>query len=324
MSPHTSQFFFFSLFGLASLCAGYTARRRGWVNEDVSRAIHFHTIVWVWSTVLLLSLWRLPPEATNLWLALIQPVMMAVGAYGMIPVAKLLGCKGKQIGVMAIAGGLGNNGFTLGSYLCYSLLKPAEEALAYGLTFVFLTTVSVVPLIFPLARRYGDGDGSDEPFAKLVVRSYLDLRALPMYASLVGIALAVWAVPYPTKVSQWGIVDVLMYVGAFGGYFGIGLRLRLGDSAAYIKQHTTLAMVKFIVLPCVAGVLLWAVCLTPWPLGDLAQRVVWVQSTVPAAIITVMLANLFHLDVRMASVLWVWNTLVFVLVVLPVLFWMWG
>jgi predicted permease len=57
------------------------------------------------------------------------------------------------------------------------------------------------------------------------------------------------------------------------------------------------------------------------PLAPLGQKVVLVEAFMPVAIQAVMIANLFHLDGRMASTLWLVNTVLFALVPLPVLVW---
>lgn len=324
MTPQTTRFLAFALFGLASLIAGYTARRRGWIHEDRSKQIHFHTIVWIWSTALLLSLWRIPPRAENLWLLAIQPVIMALSAYGVIPLARWIGCTRGQVGVMAIAAGLSNNGFTLGAYLCYTLIHPAEEALAYGLAFVSIMNASMVLLIYPMARHYGTMPTNGQSLGKLILHSYIDLRAMTMYAAITGVILAVTRAPYPAFVDQLHLMDILFYLGAFGGYFGIGLRLRLGDSAAYLKQHTLLAVMKFAFMPVTAAVILWGISLTPYPLDHVARQVTRIETATPTGIILVMIANLFGLDTRMASVLWMWNTLLFVMIPLPIIIWLSG
>jgi len=324
MSHHAIQFLIFVLFGLTSLCTGYTARRRRWLHEDRSRQIHFPTIVWVWSTALLLSLWRIPPRAENLWLLAIQPVLMATTAYGMIPLARLIGCTRDQTGIMAIAAGMSNNGFALGAYLCYTLVKPADEALAYGLAFVSIMNASMVLLIYPLARHYGQPPKRDQSVASLVFHSYIDPRAAPMYAAVTGVVLAVMGAPFPEAIARWHLIDILFYLGAFGGYFGIGLRLRLGDSIGYLKHHCLLAVMKFAAAPAIVASVLWLISRTPWPLGTTAIQVAHIESATPTGIITVMLANLFHLDTRLASVAWVWNTLFFIAVPLPIIFWIMG
>ena len=152
---------------------------------------------------MLLSLWRIPLRVENLWLLAIQPIVMAATAYGVIPLAKRIGCTPSQTGVMVIGAGLSNNGFTLGAYLCYNLLSPPQEALAYGLAFVSIQVASMVLLIYPLARHYsqlsqpGQQSQNDQSLTKLIIGSYLNIKALPLYAALTGVALAVMQVPFP-------------------------------------------------------------------------------------------------------------------------------
>ena len=142
---------------------------------------------------------------------------------------------------------------------------------------------------------------------------------MSMYGALVGVSLALLHVPFPESIDQWHVLDVLFYLGGFGGYFGIGLRLRLGDSRRYLKHHVLIASLKLVLMPLAALAVLALINLTPTPPLALMQRVVMVQSMVPSAIITVMIANVFHLDPRMASVAWVWNTLLFCGLSLPVI-----
>lgn len=300
-----------------SLCAGYLSRRRHWIKEDFSRHIHWFTVVVIWSLAMVICLWRLPPRIENLWLLIIQPVMMCCSAYGMIPLARWLRCTDVQTGVMVIGAGLGNNGFTLGAYLCYSLLEPPQEALAYGLAFVSVQVASMVLLIYPLALHYGRSSSDSSPrrsILQLILSSYLNARAATLYAAMIGVTLAVMRVPFPEVIDRWHLVSILFYIGAFGGYFGIGLRLRLGDTRLYGKHLILLGAIKFVLTPLVAVSVLWLIRLTPSPLDLVAQQVTIIESFMPAGIILVMLANLFGLDTRMASVLWVWNTLMFLAV----------
>ena len=122
MDDRTLQFLIFSAVNVASVFAGHQARVHGLVKETASRKIHFCTFVFVWSTVALFALWRLPPRAENAWLLLIEPVLVAGPAFAMILLGRLLGLRRAAIGVLAIGAGLGNLGFTLGAYLCYVLL----------------------------------------------------------------------------------------------------------------------------------------------------------------------------------------------------------
>ena len=320
MPDPTTRFLVFIAFSATALSLGYAARVRGWLYEAASRSIHFVTVVGVWSIAAVFSLWRLPRDPSIVWLLVIQPLLVALTAYGVIPLARRFGCSPRQVGVVAVGAGLSNNGFTLGSYLCYALLHPPEQALAYGIAIVMSMMAWTVPLIYPMARRFGSNNDQSS-VARLIVSSFLDIRALPLYAATTGATLAFTGVPFPDAVDRLHVIDVLFYLGALGGYLGIGLRLRLGDSLRFIKQHALLAVVKFAVAPAAVFVMLSAVAASPWPLDPLAASVVQIQATMPTAIVMVMIANLFNLDARMASNLWVCNTVLFVLIPLPVIVW---
>lgn len=322
MSP-TFKFLIFATFSMASLWAGYLCRRKGWLHEDASRPIHFHTIAWVWSLVSLLSLWRAPLVAADLGLVVMQVVIVAAAGYGAIPIARLAGRSREATGVIAVASAGGNLGFTLGAYLCYSVLDDSSRALGYAIAYVSVMQIAAVVLTYPIARHFGT-EGGGRSLVLIMVTNFLDLRAMPLYGALAGQLLGMNHVAPPHWIIDAYVMDILFYIGSFGGYFGIGLRLRLGDSFRCIPEHTVLAGMKFLFIPTLTALLLLFLSLTPWTLGPTARDVVLIQSAMPTAIQTVMLANLFHMDVRLASVLWLWNTLLFFVVSMPVIFAIFG
>jgi len=327
MDTRTVQFIVFCVFNAVCLAAGYGARRRNLLGEHAARPIHFVTVSFVWGAVALLSLWKLPPQSANLWLILIEPLLVAVPAFAVIPIARKMGCDNKQTGVIAVSAGLGNLGFTLGAYLCYTLLGSSAEqgdaALAYAVAQVNLMAMAGVLMMYPLARHFGGKHRGDMSITRLILISFLDLRALMVHCAIIGVVLAYMNVPYPGVIDDYYTIDILFYLGGFGGYFGIGLRLRLGDARRYLREHTLLAAVKFAGIPLLSVGILVAMNLTPVSLASLGQRVVFVEAFMPVAIQSVMIANLFHLDGRMASTLWLVNTVLFVLFPLPVLiFWL--
>lgn len=325
MDPRTLQFTIFCVFNALCLTAGYGARRRNLLGEHTARPIHFVTVSFIWGAVALLSIWKLPPQAANLWLLAIEPLLVAVPAFAVIPIARRMGCDNKQTGVIATSAGLGNLGFTLGAYLCYTLLgseaTQGEAALAYAVAQVNLMAMSGVLMLYPLARHFGEPHARGQSVVRLIVINFLDLRALMVHCAIVGVVLAYMKVPYPAIIERYRVIDVLFYLGGFGGYFAIGLRLRLGDTRQYLREHALLAAVKFAGLPVLSLGVLALVNLTAAPLAPLGQKVVLVEAFMPVAIQSVIIANLFHLDGRMASTLWLVNTVLFSLLPLPVLVW---
>jgi predicted permease len=188
----------------------------------------------------------------------------------------------------------------------------------------FIQLVLAIPMIYPIAQHYGLPAEERRPVPRLIWDSVIGIRAWGLYGSFVGLALAAMRLPIPRQVYDWHILDTLFFLSAIGGYFGIGMRLRLSDAFGFTKQHLLLATMKFAVTPLVTLAMLMLVNLSPHPLPPLAWHVLLIESAMPAGISTVILSNLFHLDARMASTLWVWNTAAFLVIVMPAILWLYG
>ena len=323
MDPKTRIFLVFLGFSLASLAGGYAARKRRWVSEHASRPLQLYALLLGWGPVALLSFWRLPlgrGEGTPLAiLTLSQPVLMLAAAGVMERISRWMGCTHSQRGVLIIGAGLSNTGFTLGSYLCYALLEPGASALDYGIVGTTSMGVFIVLLFYPIAWHFSREGKST--FRRLVLESFINIRALPLYMAIVGLGLNRSGVAVPAQVDEWHVREVLFFLGGGASYAGIGLRLRLGDSLAAWRMHLALAFIHFVVYPVVTLGLLHGVRAAGLEPGALVWDVLMVQSFVPTAVNIVILSNIFHLDARLASVLWLWNTLGFCVVVLPVVMW---
>jgi predicted permease len=315
----TLKFALFMIFSAAALTAGYGMRKRGLAHESLSRPVHWVTLVVIWSPIVMVMFWRLDVEPQLAVVMLIQPVMMLwcwlVGA----ALARWLRLPRHQAGVLVLCSALSNQGFTLGGFLCYVLLTPAEDAMSYAVAYVTSMQVFMVLIFYPVARHYGPGDS--QPVGKLIAANFTDIRALPLVAAAVGTLLSVLDVgrAFAQSLVDIGAMDVGFFLGAAGSYLGIGLRLRLGDSARYWRLHGALAVVRFAALPLATGLVVWLAPAAGLPLAPLPRDVLMIESFTPVAINAVIISNLFHLDARAASVLWLWNTVLFCLIPLPVL-----
>lgn len=336
MDARTLEFVALALVSALSIFGGYLSRERGWLHEEFSRKIHWFTIVVLWSLAALLLLWNLPPEPENLWVLAIEPLLVVVPAFLIIPIAKRIGLKRNQVGVLALAAGLRNSGFALGSFLAYAILPAgvllrqqgmmdetqAEamslSALAYGTLIVMTMSMAVVIFLFPIAQHFGDlGQTS---LGRVIFKSFVDWKAMLFYASAAGIVLAYLEVPVPEQVFDWQVHKVLMYVGASAAYFGIGMRLHVDQVRLHLKSHVVVAGVKYLATPALTLVLLIIarnVGVSPPP--ALLEQTFVLMAFMPPAIQSVMVSNLFHLDARMAGSVWLVNTVLFVVVVLPLI-----
>ncbi|MGB0767916.1 MAG: AEC family transporter [Phycisphaeraceae bacterium] len=339
MDPRT-EFFALVVVSALSIAAGYLARARGILHEDVSRKVHWVTIVILWSSAGFFALWNLEPKIANLWVLAIEPLLVVIPAFLIIPLAKAIRLKRNQIGVLALAAGLRNSGFALGAFLAYAILPVGDllrqeagpdgvlspkranalsiSALAYGLLIVMTMSMAVVIFLFPMVQHFA-GDGEDQtPIGRIIYKSFVDWKAMLFYSSAAGIALAYSPIDCPAIVHDWYILKVLIFVGSAAAYFGIGMRLHFDQLRPHIKSHAILAGVKFVATPILTlGLLLIARNLGNAPPPPLLDQTFVLIAFMPTAIQTVIVANLFHLDARMAGSVWIVNTLAFICVVLP-------
>jgi len=336
MDTKSIEFLLLCAFSIVAIVAGYAAREKGWLREEASRPVHWVTIVVLWSAGGLLSLWNLTPDPANLWILVVVPLTVALPAYAVLPIGRAMGLPRRRIGVLALAAGTANSGFTLGAFLCYTLLPSPKlleqsvaggatahqltyNALAYGVLTVMTMSASVVFLLFPLAYKLGDHGQDDLPLRRVITKSFVDWKAMMFYTAAVGVALAYLRVPFPEVVHDWHLLKVLFYLGAGTAYFGVGLRLHFSELRPHLRTHLLLAGLKFVALPLMTGAILLAATrlgvVAPPP--RLMVQALMLLAFMPSAIQTVILSNLFHLDARMASSVWTVNSVLFFLIPLP-------
>lgn len=334
------EFFALIIASAISILAGYISRERGWLHEDFSRKIHWVTIVVLWSSAGCLALWHLDPDPANLWVLVVEPLLVIGPAFLIIPLAKAIKLKRNQVGVLALAAGLRNSGFALGAFLAYAILpvgnlmrqqagpdgilKPEQanalsiSALAYGMVIVMTMSMAVVIFLFPMVQHFASDEDDKQPIGQIIYKSFVDWKAMLFYAAAAGIAMAYLKVPVPPVIEDWYILKILIFVGSITAYFGIGMRLHLDQIRPHIKSHAILGAVKFFVTPLLTiGLLLIASNLGIDPPPAMLVQTFILIAFMPSAIQTVIVANLFHLDARMAGSVWIVNTLIFLCIVLP-------
>jgi predicted permease len=178
-----------------------------------------------------------------------------------------------------------------------------------------------VLLAFPMAKHFAS-EQPGGPMWRLVMRSLLDWRSIGLPMAVAGIALSVLSVPRPAAIDQLRVVEILMYAINIAAYFGIGLQLEMSYVPVLKKLIVGLAFTRYI-LGAVTGLGLVALTLlTPWPLHGVAREVVLIESFVSTAVTNVAVASMFGLRPKEASVLFVTNTLLYLVVVLPLVLWM--
>ncbi|MFA6134591.1 MAG: AEC family transporter [Phycisphaerae bacterium] len=300
---------------VASGAGGYACRRLRLAGDRLAEGLMTVVLVFGYTSVGFLSIWTMRLQATDAWLPSLGILHILVVTLIGVIVARLMRLGHEETGIFGIASGASNIGFTMGGFVIYLLLGEAGLGLASIYSQV-LAPMTVL-LYYPMARHYAAAGSAGPSLGRLMLRNLLDWRSLPLPATIVAVVLSVRAVPRPAIVSQWNLVDVLMFLVTAMAYFAIGLRLHLGHVRRIWRMIAALAVVRF---PLAAGaglLLVAATALTPWPLTGVARDVYLIESFVPTAVTMVGVANMFRLQPAEASVLFVTNTALYLALVLP-------
>ncbi|MEM6391650.1 MAG: hypothetical protein AAF797_02640 [Planctomycetota bacterium] len=337
MDPVLLRLAVFLAFSVLSLGLGYTARRTGAVREEVSRGVHWVTVVVVWSLIMVATLWKLPVTGGLWWVLVVTPMTVAVPPLVAIPLARLMRADRGTVGVIAIASAIGNTGYLMGASVCNTLLAGTDEgvllpeeaakgaadaAMAYGMAVVNVMSICGIFILYPLARCFGEQDAGGAGGVavwRLVMKNFTDPRAAMFYAAGLGAVLSATGVPYPEAVDDWYVLEVLLYLGALGTYFGIGMRLRFGGLWRPMRWHVVVAGFRFGFALLLTAGLLGIGALMGFKPSPLLRDTLLIEAMVPLAAQAVIIPNLFGMDAAFASRLWIVNTGLFVVVVLPVL-----
>jgi len=306
-----------------SIAAGYAAQRAG-VGERAARRLRLFVVTVPYTLVAFMAIWVLPftPELVSLPVMGMIVTTAGVGAGAVI--ARWLKLPRAMAGAFVLTAGASNLGFTMGGFVNYLLFR--EPGLAMAAMYTSFWDFAMVLLFYPVARHYGHG--TDQPLWRLVAANFADLRSLPFLATAFGLTLNLMGVARPAAIARWHVVDVAMIAGAVLAFFVTGLRLHLGQLGAHKRLYALVAAVKFLLMPAVAAVLVGLMWLAGHPLvhpaGAPGWKVALVQASTPVAIYAVVISNLFHLDDRLASVIFVVNTICYLAVVMPLVLMIFG
>ena len=307
---------------VASMAAGYVARRMRLASERVAEVLMTLVVVCGYTPVAFLSIWGLGRvDISDVWLPVLAAVHWLLMAMAGLAVGRLMTADRARVGTLGLAAGAGNTGFTMGGFVIFLLY--GQRGLGLASIYCLMWTPMMVLMLYPIARRFAPG-AAPAPLGWLLLRSLFDWRSIGLPAAGVALFLLLCGVERPAAVSDWRVVDVLMYAVTAAAYFSIGLRLHAAHFLSAWRLIAALGALRFGLGAAVGLVLAGLAGLTPWPMSGLARKVFVIESFVPTAVTMVAVCNMFHLRPREASVLFIANTGMYLAGVLPVVVWLLG
>ena len=304
MSPEI-KFILFQLVIVFPFFLGFFGKKKYPAFNGASRKMVAFNLAVLEPPVILWSIWGLSLCREMALLPLLGLFMVVMGFFlGTITAPFLdLSLKGKK--TFVISSSLANHGFTMGGFICY--LIAGEKGLA--LSSIFL--IYFIPFTFLFLFSYAGFDGKKRFSLKGASGFFLTRKNMPLLAVVIALALNLWEVPRPALFFP---TDALLILSVGGYYLTLGMTFELEDLKFFDKRHGVIAIEKFVVIPVCVSLFSGLFSISPE-----IKQVAWIQSFMPAAIYSVVTSILFDLDSRLASSLFVVNSLLFILFVFPIL-----
>ncbi|MHC4270797.1 MAG: AEC family transporter [Planctomycetota bacterium] len=305
------------LFVLVGGCfLGYISSSRFGVPEHYAKKIMTFTLCTFDWLIILFVIWLLQLK--------LQLVVLPVFAVVLMSIITLLSAsfyhrsknaEDKSKITLTLAGGISNIGYTGGAFVCYGLFGLQALGLAQLYLMFWFPLVFIV--FFPLLkiREIRTSDSS----SKLRVYHILDPRMMLVPAALVAVVLNLTKVSVPSFITRFHIIDILVFTSSLLTFYSIGLRVKLTRIRDYFRNYYPVLAIKFLLTPAIAFALLFMVSIFSITLTELARNVIIILSFSPCGVMMVTMSNVFNLDGPLASAVWVASTVVYVIIIVPIL-----
>jgi predicted permease len=298
------------------LLAGHRLRKWGLYGDTIARPLHNLNLILISPLVALLGIWRLDRSGGG-WIAVlvIETALLALTTWLGVWFGRRWLRDRAQAGSFMLVIAVSNIGFTLAGFL--TILFLSEEAYPYnaiGQVPFFLFVFFVwIPLISYL--RHEPGDGNQAPaFLPTVLATLRTPQSLGIIGVVAGIGLNLSQVPVDPV---WVPVNsVLVFAGTALAMFAIGSRLHFRRLGNYLRLMNWVYLAKFAVTPLVAVGLCLALGVSGLPAGA-----IFIMSAMPTGIYSILLSSIYGIDVDLANAAYMWSTVVFMLLILPLMIW---
>jgi hypothetical protein len=294
------------LFVVIPLVVGYAVGKKGWFPERWIKPVQVFFIVTAQPVIQWFAIWQMTWKWQLAWLPLVGLVLAALNLgvgymlYRSLPERR----KGSESSIFATS--LSNMGPTGGNLILLFLF--GTQAVGEGTIFISYFMPWTFGLCFPLAARMA-GPGYTGG------RSLKGVLLAPHSMPIVGLTLGVVTlayVPPPDWVKP--TLEVLMKMTAPVSLAVLGTRIRISQVRHYVRKIVAVSGAKFLLTPVVGLAMAHLV-----GFDALTTSVVLVMSLCPVAVFSVVISHIFDLDVDLANSLFLVTSILFFIVIVPLL-----
>ena len=280
-------------------------------RDRLGKRLVFFALVFCYPVVTFLAGWRVTITWELIWLPVAGMAISLAGlAIGWAMSRLHAWPQGSPArGAYILATGLNNMGSTGGALLCFAFL--GEEGFAQATVLVFHWQFLIYLVCFPLARHWSAAHQRLSIRGELV-EALRDPRLLPLVGLALGLALNMAGIERPGMLGGMSAIGVA--IAASTAAFGVGLSIRTEKFADYRHLYASQFVAKFIILPALCVSVSHALAMSP-----MARDIVLIQASCPQAFYAVFMAHFFDLDHHQANSMFIVNSILYLVFVLPVL-----
>lgn len=301
------KFILFQALILLPFISGSILKNKSADPEKLAKKIVMVNISTIEPFVIIWSIWGIKLTSELIFLPVSGFLLVILGFLLGKIFLPLLNLRDKERPTFLISSSLANHGFTMGLFLCYLFI--GEKGLALSSIFLIYFMPYTYLFIFSYARYSGMGN---RPGFSEIKNFLLSYQNIPIYSVAIAIILHLAGAERP------GIkfpIDTLILVSIALYYFTLGINFNFTDIKIIKMEQLILGLIKFTIIPIAAYSILQYV-----ELEQSIKTVILIQSFMPAAIYSVITSILFDLDTKLASNLFVVNTMIFLLFILPLIY----
>jgi hypothetical protein len=295
------------------LLIGYYIHQKKWLSGEFCNWLIKFNIIIVCTVLTILSFWVLPLTLELMWLPLFGIIFCIIP--GLISAVTALRRYQSPLdrGSYLVSSMLSNLG-TLGG-LCAFILY-GEIGFAYAQMVGIFQNMVLVLFCFPLAQYYYQQytATTTKRTVHLDFRNmFLSWNQLPVLGMFLGMFLYLADIPRPAILST--VFSSLIHIGAWTALLPVGYLINLHAAQKYYHKIFDLIPIKFILTPLVVYIMITHLFTDQIILGTMM-----VLAITPTAINAVITARLFKLNVDLTIAAFILTTVIYLLIVFPLLF----
>jgi predicted permease len=291
--------FFLVVYGF--LLFGYGMKKLFPSTAGFSRPLSIYIMTYLTPVIILNAFWSLDFSTVRIvQLPLINLITIVLSVLPALIVGRLFRLHPEERGSLTSCTMFSNNGITLGGFLCYLLYGDEGLYLANLYTAFFIPTYYLIG--FPLVRTVSGKKSSRflNPLHELLANP---VSIVPVSFMALGLLLNLAGIRRPDFLNTLS-TRYLMYLSAAFNSLSIGLGLRFMKSLRYAPHGLSVSAIKFLFNPAIGfgSILLFGF------LGlenTLPAKVIFIQSFMPAAIMSVIMVKIFELNEDLANSAWI-------------------